>query len=232
MLKIGHRGAPGYTPLEENTIKSFKNALLKGADAVELDVRSSKDKKLVVTHNSKICGTLLKDLSLAQIRQTCPSMPILEEVCSAIGTRCYLNVEPREYGLVSHIAEIANSFNLATRIIVSAFDVSDNSSTYLYHRSTAWSELTYLRQWDIPFALLATARKVKDMTEREFVRAAINLGATAINPHYSTVSPFLVALAHANGLLVYTWVVNERIDIARMRACGVDGIISDYPERL
>ena len=71
MLRIGHRGARAYAP--ENTLASFKKAIEIGVDAVELDVRKTKDNQLVVIHDADVKRTtdgegLVSELSLAQIK--------------------------------------------------------------------------------------------------------------------------------------------------------------------
>ena len=71
MLRIGHRGARAYAP--ENTLTSFKKAIEIGVDAVELDVRRTKDNQLVVIHDADIKRTtngegLVSELTLAQIK--------------------------------------------------------------------------------------------------------------------------------------------------------------------
>ncbi|HSQ88836.1 glycerophosphodiester phosphodiesterase, partial [Romboutsia sp.] len=55
MLKIGHRGARAYEP--ENTLRSFRKAIELGVDAIELDVRKTKDNELVVLHNEELNKT-------------------------------------------------------------------------------------------------------------------------------------------------------------------------------
>ena len=71
MLRIGHRGAKAYAP--ENTLTSFKKAIEIGVDAVELDVRKTKDNKLVVIHDADIKRTtngkgLVTELTLKEIK--------------------------------------------------------------------------------------------------------------------------------------------------------------------
>ena len=71
MLRIGHRGARAYAP--ENTLASFKKALEIGVDAVELDVRKTKDNQLVVIHDADVKRTtngegLVSELTLKEIK--------------------------------------------------------------------------------------------------------------------------------------------------------------------
>jgi glycerophosphoryl diester phosphodiesterase len=63
-------------------------------------------------------------------------------------------------------------------------------------------------------------------------RAAADLGARSVHPHWSLIDAKLIATAHANGLEVIAWTVNEPALMHDLIRLGVDGIISDYPERL
>ena len=58
------------------------------------------------------------------------------------------------------------------------------------------------------------------------------LNAAYVGFHYSSVTPALLQTSHDLGRQVFTYTVNERHDIQRMRDLGVDGIISDYPDRI
>ena len=71
-LRIGHRGARAYAP--ENTLRSFARALELGVNAIEFDVRQTKDGQLIVMHDDKVDRTttgkgLVKDLSLKEIKE-------------------------------------------------------------------------------------------------------------------------------------------------------------------
>jgi glycerophosphoryl diester phosphodiesterase len=57
-------------------------------------------------------------------------------------------------------------------------------------------------------------------------------GAKTWSPNFKDLTPAKIAAAKAAGLRIVVWTVNEREDIARMLAAGVDGIISDYPDRV
>ena len=76
-------------------------------------------------------------------------------------------------------------------------------------------------------AVLVSARKPRHVLER-----AARVAAEAINPHVSLVDRPFVEAAHAAGLRVYPYTANERAEMARLADCGVDGIITNYPDRL
>ncbi len=92
ILVLGHRGAP--LKEIENTLASFKRAILDGADGVELDVRVTKDHRLVVSHDNslkRVYGVDLKveDSTLDEIHKVAPEIPLLEDVFTSLGPICY-----------------------------------------------------------------------------------------------------------------------------------------------
>lgn len=66
----------------------------------------------------------------------------------------------------------------------------------------------------------------------DLVAAVDALGAVVVSPHFSTVTPDLVEHAHAKDISVLPWTVNEPADIAAMVRAGVDGLVTDYPNRV
>lgn len=92
VLVLGHRGSPLRE--RENTIPSFLRALEEGADGVELDVRVTKDKVLVVSHDNSLKRVFGLDMKIEEstfqeIRDKAPEIPTLAEVFSALGPVWY-----------------------------------------------------------------------------------------------------------------------------------------------
>ncbi len=236
MLKIGHRGAPGYPRKGENTLASFEKALSLGVDAIELDVRRSKDNRLVVIHDATIDRTtngreLVSNLTYAELKTFDAGLgryiPLLDEVLDVFGQRCLINIELKESGLIDRVASTVLSKR--TRVIISAFDTDDNDLC----SNSSWEELGSWAK-KIPVALLATCKKICGMGTNEFIKAAKNIGAVAVNPEKLAVfsMPRLVNQAHANNLLLYVWTVNSPFGVRWLKFLGVDGIFSDRPEIL
>lgn len=221
-LKIGHRGCgKGYG---ENTALSIHLGLLAGADGIEYDVREAKDGTIVLIHDDTIDRTTtgagkVSDYTYAELRQFNAgykeSIPLLENICS-LRRHCFHNIELKE-AIGEEVLPIITKYLHPDQVIISSFN---------------WDDLALFVPTEIHTALLADEEKVQDMGDYGFITEAVHRGATAINPHFTAATPSLVELAHKHGLQVYVWTVNEPKDIARMKKIGVDGIISDFVERL
>jgi glycerophosphoryl diester phosphodiesterase len=232
MLRVGHRGAAAHAP--ENTLASFRRAVALGAQAVELDVHRSQDGRLVVIHDETIDRTTdgtgrVADLTLAQLRRydagswkgrefAGERMPTLEEVAAALPPEILLFVElkagsHRYPGIEEDLARLLRQRDLERRVRVSSFD----------HKA-----LARLRQLlpNVGLGALFSALLVDP------VAVAQSCGASAIHPNFHYLDADLVAQAHRASLEVHAWTVNDPRDIVVVGAMGVDGMISDFPERL
>lgn len=223
MLCIGHRGAMGHEP--ENTLLSIQKAVDMGVDWIEIDVYAVEN-ELVVIHDDTLerttngSGAVMAQ-SLAYLRSLDAGkgekIPLLSEVFELIDRRVGINIELK---------------GPETAVPTTTFLHEKLHEGWHYEQlllsSFTYEELETARLLDsaMPLAVLAW----KD-TSALFHHADM-LQATAVNPHYTTVTADLVWQAHARNLLVLPYTVNEPADIAQMKAFGVDGIFTNYPERL
>jgi glycerophosphoryl diester phosphodiesterase len=231
---IGHRGASGSAP--ENTLAAFRLAVEQGARFIETDLRLSRDARLVAIHDATLDRTTsgrgrVRDFTLAELRQLdagawfAPEfagqrIPTLEEILAFSRERdvdFFLEVkddpaEGAEPALVSCLRDVAEA---APLVILS------------FHRKT----LARFRQLN---HTLMTGLLFKDSpgSAEETVAGALELGARQLAPKHTLVNAELVQAAHLEGLPVVTWTVNEPARMRELIALGVDGIMSDYPERL
>lgn len=243
MLKIGHRGACGYKP--ENTLASFGEALRLHVDMVELDVHLSRDGHLMVIHDENLETTTnghgkISDFTLEELKRldagSGERIPTLQEVYDLVWSRrVKINIELKGRGTGFAVSQFINDpaapQGLADgdKFLISSFDHNELSR---FIESYSWNWLVktgvLFRQrycaislgrilTGIPFGLFKTAKK---------------LGAFSVNLSYKWITPKLVQKAHALGFKIFVWTVNEAADIKRMKDWGVDGIFSDYPDRL
>ena len=194
----------GHSP--ENTIESFEKAIALGCDEIETDVWLVGDDRLVISHDPPPTGAPL--LSLDEVLDLCHG-----RVGVNVELKCeYDETRARRTGAVA-------AARIASR---------DDADVYV---SSFW------------WAALAGAREAAPSVRRAFafndspdpralVASATALGLWALHPNRAYVTPELVAAAHAASLKVNVWTVNEPSEIAAFVALGVDGIMSNWPERV
>lgn len=225
MLKIGHRGAKAH--VAENTLESIEHALDMGVDGIELDVHACATGELVVIHDFTVDRTTngtgeVSKLSLAELKKLKVdgryTIPTLQEVVGLISKRCLLNIELKG----RHTAKPVSEF---LKLMVKAESYSYDD----FILSSFQREELQIMSKDNPDAHLGVLTQASVAQAWEW---AEEFKAKAIHPHYTLLTESNVEKAKQADYKIYTWTVNEPDDIARIKALGVDGIISDYPERL
>jgi len=181
--------------------------------------------------HGKVCDLSYEELSKFDAAPG-ESIPLFSEVLDRFGGKCLLNIELKESGIeeavkTEIISRELDKLSYHQSVIVSAFDQDDNDSD----ASSSWNQLQVFVP-DISIALLATAAKIQKIGESGFVKKAKEYKARAINPEGAGVTSSLVNLAHKEGLLVYVWTVNDPKEIERFKKLGVEGLFSDFVERL
>ncbi|MAG86575.1 MAG: glycerophosphodiester phosphodiesterase [Flavobacteriaceae bacterium] len=218
-LKIGHRGAKGH--VAENTLESIKKAMLLKVDMIEIDVHLCKTGELVVIHDEELGNTtsgngVVSDKSLAQIKSFRTregyQIPTLSEVLELIQDKVILNIELKGEGTAESVLKCLQKFP-ESKILISSF---------------SFNELMSLRSLnpEIPVAVL---------TENDLSMAflqARHLKAFSIHPYYKMVTRDFIADCHRNDIKVYVWTVNKPEKIKKLKSLDVDGIFSDFPDRL
>ena len=225
MLKIGHRGACGYAP--ENTLLSLRKALELGVDGIEFDVHVCKGGDVVVMHDDTLERTTsgrgkVADHTLAELKTLDAGqgqrVPTLEEFIRAAQGRT-LYIELKEPDSMQPVADIVTRF------------VEKEGLRYeqLVVISFLFDTLSELKR---RYPDILTGVGVEGALADDFMAQARDAGMWAINPDIAELTQDFVDAAHAHDLKVLTWTANTPEDIARAKAYGVDGIISDYPDRV
>lgn len=227
---IGHRGAMGHAP--ENTLAAFKKALEQGADMVELDIHRSRDGKLVVMHDASAKRTtgvpnMVMLMSSRQLTQLDAGgwyhrafegepVPLLEDVLTWAKGKIQVNIEVKAAGCEKEIVRLLQAMDLHNETIVTAFD---------------HSVLRTLKKLD---PKVRTGALISDMMQGlDTVRTiAKTVNPDAINPAKKLVTPQFVKLAHDLGMAVNVYTVNDPAEMKALITQGVDGIITNYPDRL
>ena len=194
----------GHAP--ENTIESFEKAIALGCDEIETDLWLAGDGRLVISHDAPPPGATL--LSLDEVLDLCRGR---------VGVNVELKCEQDE-------ERARRTGALAAARIAARGEVDAYVSTFW------WSALAGARE---AAPSVRRAFIFDDSPDpRALIASATALGLWALHPDRAYVTAELVAAAHGASLRVNAWTVNEPGEIAAFAALGVDGIMSDWPERV
>jgi len=224
MWIIGHRGAAGTSP--ENTLLAITHALEARVDWVEIDIRMVEN-TIIVLHDDTLDRTTsgsgsAYECSLTDLRKLDAGdgeqIPLLSEVMDLIDTRAGLNIEIKQPGLNQALVAL----------ISDAIERQPNWRNRLMFSSFIPQVMLELRDLAPSGCLLGglSERGAKDPLE-----FAVGIGAFSLNLSLAQLSRRLVQQAHARGLKVLVYTVNDIDDIVRCIDASVDGVFTDYPER-
>lgn len=222
-LIIAHRGANRFAT--ENTLPAFKKAIDLGCDGVELDVRLTRDNRVVVFHDDKLLrlfgiDEMVSELSYEKLRRlTDEKVPLLYDVLNVIKGMRFINIELKVDGKFSGVLEeqtlkVVKMFDISNRILFSSFNPlsigiirrlkKDVMTGFLFEKDAFYKELG---------AVVASF-----------------LGCVSVNPQFYILNDFMMMHYREWGLKVYVWTVDKKEDIKEMMRLGVDGIITNSPE--
>lgn len=223
--KIGHRGAKGH--LAENTLESISLALEMGVDAIEIDVHRCASGELVVIHDFTLDRTTNGEGEVSKIQlenlktllvESKYRIPLLTEVLDLIEGKCFINIELKGLNTADCCCNIIEEYVNKKSWKYSDFIVSSFQKNELFE--------VYKINPQISIGVLSKASMA------EAIELGKLLKARAIHPSVGIITRGNVELAHQKGFEVNVWTVNDPETIKRMIEFGVDGIISDYPDRL
>jgi glycerophosphoryl diester phosphodiesterase len=197
--------------VRENTLPSFAAALAAGADGIELDVHATTDGVVVVHHDAQLHGGVsIARTSWSELRSAAEhariEIPTLASVCDLVGERAELFVEIKGTGIEQQVVAVLRDHRGP-----SAIHSFDHEAIARLARLDGGLRLGLLFEERVPdvAAMLATH------------------GASDAWPHHSVVDGPLLDAVHGAGGRVIAWTVNDRREIARLSALGVDGLCTD-----
>ncbi|WP_394759082.1 glycerophosphodiester phosphodiesterase [Flavobacterium sp.] len=219
MLKIGHRGAKGY--VAENTLASFKKALELRLDGIELDVHLSSDAEIMVIHDQTVNRTTIgngfvKDFTSVELKQF--GIPTLIEVLDLINQECFVNIEIKDAKTTKLVVELIQNYSSKNHWNVEKFIVS----------SFDWTVLKEISQLNSKIKIGVLTEDIID----EAIAFAKEIKAFSINPYFKLLTINIVARIQKEGFQIHTWTVNSSEDITFVKSLNVDGIISDFPDKI
>ncbi len=224
-LVIGHRGAMGHET--ENTLASIQKALDLGVDMIEIDVFNIASGETMVFHDETLdrlanAGGKIEDWRFYDLRQVIldggHKIPRLQDVLKLVDNKVRLNIELKGAGTVNRVNFITDYYIKERGWTLDNFLIS----------SFKWDELREMRKMNpnIPIAILTEADPL------DAIPIAKELNAEAINPNFKRLTAQNNLAIQEAGFKIYPWTVNDPQDIIAMKRLGVDGIITNYPERV
>ncbi len=217
---VGHRGAAGLMP--ENTIKGFRYAIELGVDYVECDLHLSRDKQLIVMHDSTVNRTTnghgaIRDLAMARLRMLDAGhgeqVPTFDEVLETVRHEAHLLIELKGIGVEQAAVEAVKAHRMVDEVTFSSF---------------ALQRLAMVRAMGKEYRVRPI---LPHPTEFELARA-VELKAVGVDMRYTHVCFSAVEAAHAVGLEVLAWNPDSWHEQQAMIALGVDGVSTNRPDLL
>ncbi len=224
-LVIGHRGAKGY--VAENTIPSIKKAIELGVDGIEIDVFKCGSGEIVVFHDLMLdkltdFGGYIEQMPLDSLKKAkvlgSYEIPTLNEVMDLIDGSLILNIELKG----------SNTAIPTNDLLQDYFNETSWDSSKIIISSFKWDELNlfYTLNKEVPIAVLT------DDDPLDAIPFAKKINAYAINPKHSLLTKKNSEKIKDEGIKLFPWTVNEPNDIELMISLGVEGIITDFPDRI
>lgn len=207
---IGHRGAAGFP---ENTIAGFEEALRQGVDGIEMDIRQTADGRLIVVHDSVVGDRSVQSTNYADLiaLEQGKNIPLFEEALEKLGKRTFLDIEFKTSGFEEQAVELIKQHSELEKTLVSGFDAKMLQTV---HELLPGVQLGYIYN------------RTQDEEARHHAPVDV------VIPQFRLASRELIAEVHDEGLEVWAWTVNDDAEIARLVRLGVDGLITDYPEKV
>jgi glycerophosphoryl diester phosphodiesterase len=220
VLRIGHRGAAGHAP--ENTLTAIQKGIALGVDFVEIDVRRTADGVLVAIHDKTVNRTTngkgrVDRLSLQDVKTfnagNGEHIPTLEEVLKLTSGRAGLMLELKVEGLAQQTVDAVRKAGFKDPVIYASF---------------LHDELTHVRAVDPEASLMLLFGRLPQAP----VARAMEYRPSHVGLRHDTATRRFVDAFHRADLLVFVYTADSSGDIQHALSVGVDGVISNFPDRI
>ena len=225
-LVIAHRGASRIR--HENTLEAFEAAIDVGADAIECDLRRTRDNVIVVHHNARVKRSYRRISHLDQtevLRYASKQeyvVPTLEETLRWCRGRIALDIELKEPGYEREVIETVKRLGSLDATVFKSF-----------HDEVVLAVKTAEPKATTGLLIGVVAPQSLSMRMRQPVSDRLDdCRADFVAPNWKLVTPAFMARAKEKGRPVLVWTVNRKALARRLVRLGVDGLIGNVPERL
>ena len=217
---IAHRGASKAE--RENTLAAFARAGQMGADAVELDVRRTRDGALVVHHDADLPnGAPIVELARADLPEHIPDFDAALDACAGMWVNVEIKNDPKDadFDPTDAIADRTMAALLARgepeRWVISSFRIET------VDRCRALAD-----EHGVPIRTAWLTTRVPD----DVVQTLVARGHVALHPYVGRVTRDLIERCHASGIAVNTWTCDDPHRMAELVGWGIDGICTNVPD--
>ncbi len=241
MIKIGHRGACGHEP--ENTLISFEKAVALGVDWIEFDVQLSKDGHPVVIHDIRVNRTTngngrVKKLTLDQIKSLRTKkkeqpIPTLEEVLRTLHGKAVCNIELKWGVPIQTVYKVLKKLKIKDHIIISSGNIKTlkESKKLMPKVKTALVFRTFDQKLSIFMFIIFC------IIFYPLITPTALLGVRVARPDYlhihdRLISRRMIRSCRKRNIKINAWTVNKKGRMKKLQKLGVDGIFTNYPDRL
>lgn len=223
MLVIGHRGAAGLAP--ENSLAAVAAGIEAGADIIEIDVRETKDKQLIVWHDARLVRSYhtrvnISRLTYHEVRQSSKNQPIelLETILDQFFGKVLINIEVKSRGSGVPVLNLLQEKYIKRpadwdKVLISSF----MGYELVRMRRVAKKANLALLHNENPFIFVAYHR-------------FINL--TAVGFHRLYLNRLAIEIAKKAGLFIYVYTVDRPGALKHIASQGIDGIVTNYPDKI
>lgn len=246
-LVIAHQGGDGLRP--GDTMAAFENAAALGVDVLEMDAHLTKDGHVVIMHDATVDRTTdgsghIKEMSLAELKnldagydwspdegKTFPfrgqgiDVPTLEEVFQSFpGTPMNIEIKQAEPGMHAQLCSLIRQYGRQELVLVASF----HDDAMRSFRQDCPEVATSMSENEVrPFVYLTLGFLGSFYRPEAYV-----IQVPEESSGIAIITPRFIRTAHGRGLHVEAWTINEKEDMRRFIQMGIDGIITDYPDRL
>ena len=228
---VAHRGFSSIAP--ENTLIAFQKAIECGADYFELDIQKTKDDSIVVIHDASVDRTTsnnmkgviaemtYSDLTAVKVgyhkkfmdKYKNEKIPTLRETLELAKNNIKVCIEIKVYGAEKEVVNIVNDLGVSDDVIIFSFH---------------YPVIAKIRQLDKHIPTLFLIDNADEMTidyAKVIESNAIGVGSGTI------VTKEFLEIAHDHGIEVWKWTVNDEDEMQQLIDVGIDGLITDYPDK-
>ncbi len=255
---IAHRGGRGEAPA--NTLEAMHSAMAVGADVLEMDIHMSRDGHLVVFHDQTLdrttpCKGDIKHKTLAQLkacdkgyyfrpgnkgggtagdypyRNRGVQIPTLYDLFSAFPSqRMVIEMKQADPSLVSEFCRMIRSFEMQDLLMVGSLRQLPMDT----FREECPEVATSATPKEAALFILADKVGLSSVISPVYALLQVppSMDLPGFLPELDITTPALLKGAHAKGLRVQVWTINDTALMRALFEMGIDGIMTDYPSRL